>query len=159
MGIETHAVFHNKDYSTPHTKQADYSHEIVGPNPNQAYLDMKQLVGILKNNKIEAVHPGYGFLSENPSLPELLEQHGIAYIGPKSETVALMGDKIAALQFAKSLGLKTINGAVLDNNIGSFISSCESLNFPIILKLSGAGEGEESELLVTRANLVNQSKI
>ena len=141
MGIETHAVFHNKDHSTPHTKQADYSHEIVGPNPNQAYLDMEQLVGILKNNKIEAVHPGYGFLSENPSLPELLEQHGIAYIGPRSETVALMGDKIAALQFAKSLGLKTINGAVLDNNIGSFISNCESLNFPIILKLSGAGGG------------------
>ena len=58
-----------------------------------------------------------------------------------------MGDKIAALQFAKSLGLKTINGAVLNNNIESFISNCESLNFPIILKLSRRGGGEESELL------------
>ncbi len=141
MGIETHAVFHNKDHLTPHTKQADYSHEVVGPNPNQAYLDMKQLLKILKNNQIEAVHPGYGFLSENPSLPKLLEQHGIAYIGPKSESVALMGDKIAALQFAKSIGVNTIKGAVLNNDIKSFILNCERLNFPIMLKLSGAGGG------------------
>ena len=147
MGIETHAIFHNKDYSTPHTRQADYAHEILGSNPNQAYLDMKQLALILKSNNIEAVHPGYGFLSENPSLPELLEQNGVAYIGPKAESVALMGDKIAALQFAKSLGVKTISGAVLDNNIKSFISKCETLNFPIILKLSGAGGGRGIKII------------
>ena len=70
-----------------------------------------------------------------------------------------MGDKIAALQFAKSLGLKTINGAVLNNNIESFISNCESLNFSNHTQIIRRGGGEESELLVTRANLVNQSKI
>ena len=53
MGIETHIVFHNKDYSTPHTKQADYAHEIIGPNPTSAYLDMDQIVTILKSNQIE----------------------------------------------------------------------------------------------------------
>ncbi len=141
MGIETHIVFHNKDYSTPHTKQADYAHEILGPNPTSAYLDMDQIVTILKSNQIEAVHPGYGFLSEDPSFPKLLEQHGIAYIGPRSDSVALMGDKVEALQYAKSIGVNTLNGAVLDGDIKTFISNCKDLNFPIMLKLSGAGGG------------------
>ena len=69
-----------------------------------------------------------------------------------------MGDKIATLQFAKSLGLKTINRAVLDNNIGSFISNCESLDTNHT-QIIGAGEEKESELLMTRASLVKQSKI
>lgn len=147
MGIETHVVFHNKDYSTPHTKQADYAHEIFGPNPNSAYLDLEQLVGILKSHEIEAVHPGYGFLSESPSLPKLLEQHGIAYIGPRSESVALMGDKVEALQYAKSHGINTLNGTVLDKDLKTFISNCKDLKFPIMLKLSGAGGGRGIKII------------
>ena len=147
MGIETHVVFHSKDYSTPHTKQADYAHEILGSNPNSAYLDMKQLAAILKSKEIEAVHPGYGFLSENPSLPKLLERDGIAYIGPRSESVALMGDKVEALQYAKSLGVNTLKGAVLDGDIETFISNCNDLTFPLMLKLSGAGGGRGIKII------------
>ena len=147
MGIETHAIFHQKDFTSPHRKQADYAHEILGQNPNAAYLNSAQIISIIEDAKIEAVHPGYGFLSEDSSFPKLLEKHRISYIGPRSESVALMGDKIEALNYARTLDISTLSNVVLKNSIDKFISECKKLKFPIMLKLSGAGGGRGIKII------------
>ena len=110
LGIATVAVHSTADADSMHVKLADESVCIGPPSARESYLNIPSLLAACEITGAEAVHPGYGFLSENARFAEILESHGITFIGPKSEHIRIMGDKIEAKRTAKRLGIPTVPG-------------------------------------------------
>lgn len=111
LGIRTVGIYSKEDkYSLFRTK-ADESYEIgKDKGPIDAYLDMEEIIYLAKEKNVDAIHPGYGFLAENPEFVELCEKNGIAFIGPTSETMKMMGDKISSKVVAQRVDVPTIPG-------------------------------------------------
>src|SRR5215475_9805980 len=111
LGIRTVAVFSNEDRLSLHRFKADEAYLIgEGRGPVQAYLDVEQIVSLAKKKQVDAIHPGYGFLSENPALPRACEAAGITFIGPSAELLELLGDKTAARRLAQRAGIPVVPG-------------------------------------------------
>src|ERR1700694_3405667 len=96
MGIATVAVYAEPDARAPHAFFADERVALTGPTPRQAYLDIEQLVRVAKEHGADAIHPGYGFLSENPAFAEACAKNGLTFIGPTAASMRAMGDKVEA---------------------------------------------------------------
>src|SRR6202165_2789867 len=96
MGIATVAVYAEPDARAPHVFFADERVALTGPTPRQAYLDIEQLVRVAKEHGADAIHPGYGFLSENPAFAEACAKNGLTFIGPTAASMRAMGDKVEA---------------------------------------------------------------
>src|SRR5919206_74440 len=111
MGIRTVAVHSTADSDAMHVRLADESVCIGPPPARESYLNIPQIVAACEITGAEAVHPGYGFLSENARFAEVLTDHGITFIGPKAEHIRLMGDKIEAKRTAKRLGIPCVPGS------------------------------------------------
>ena len=110
MGIRTVAVYSEADKNSRHVELADEA-VCIGPPPSkESYLAMDKIIAACKQTGAEAVHPGYGFLSENEEFSRRLEQQGITFIGPKHESIAAMGDKIASKKLARDARVNTIPG-------------------------------------------------
>src|SRR5271166_2738613 len=117
MGIATVAVHSEADAGAMHVRLADES-VCIGPAPQaKSYLNMPAIIAACEITGAEAIHPGYGFLSENARFAEIVKEHGITFIGPEPEHIRLMGDKIAAKQAVKELGIPTVPGS--DGAVGS----------------------------------------
>src|SRR3954471_14691813 len=111
MGIATVAIHSTADAESMHVRLADES-VCVGPPPAaQTYLNIPHIIAACEITGAEAIHPGYGFLSENARFAEIVGEHGITFIGPTPEHIRLMGDKIAAKQAVKELGIPTVPGS------------------------------------------------
>ncbi len=110
MGIKTVAVYSEADKDAQHVELADEAVGIGPPPARESYLVIEKIIAACKESGAEAVHPGYGFLSENPEFSKKLEEEGIVFIGPKHGSVAAMGDKIASKKLAKQAGVNTIPG-------------------------------------------------
>ena len=108
MGIATVAVYSDADQSALHVRMADESINIGPPAAKDSYLNMERLVQACRETGAQAIHPGYGFLSENPEFCELLEREGITFIGPPAEAITAMGDKITSKKIAAQAGVNTI---------------------------------------------------
>src|SRR3954447_18414698 len=118
MGIETVAVHSTADASAMHVRLADESVCIGPPPARDSYLNMVAILSAAEISGAEAVHPGYGFLAENADFAQMVEEHGLVFIGPSPEHIRVMGDKIAAKQTAVRLGLPVVpgsNGPVSDD--------------------------------------------
>src|SRR5215203_216900 len=111
LGIQTVAVHSTADADAMHVRLADESVCIGPPPAAESYLNIPRIVSACEITGADAVHPGYGFLSENARFAEILEEHEITFIGPSAEHVRLMGNKIAAKEAAKSLGLPLVPGS------------------------------------------------
>jgi len=142
MGIQTVAVHSTADSDAMHVRLADES-VCIGPAPAvQSYLNIPAIVSACEITGADAIHPGYGFLSENARFAEILGEHGITFIGPKPEHIRLMGDKIAAKQAVKSVGIPTVpgsDGAVTSDD--EALKLAEKMGYPILIKAAAGGGG------------------
>jgi pyruvate carboxylase len=143
LGLRTVAIYSQEDRLALHRFKADEAYLIgVGKGPVEAYLDVDGIVALAKEKGVDAIHPGYGFLSENPALPRACERAGIAFIGPSAELLELLGDKRAARQLAQRAGIPTVPGTedpVTDPRQAERIA--RRIGFPLIVKAAFGGGG------------------
>ncbi len=142
MDIQTVAIYSSADKDAMHVKLADES-VCIGPASSlKSYLNIPAIISACEVSGADAVHPGYGFLSENFGFVEKLEAHNIKFIGPKSEHIKMMGDKILAKESARNLGLPTIPGSSGEiKNAKEAIKVANELGYPVIIKASSGGGG------------------
>lgn len=143
MGIRTVAVYSEADRTSPHVSYADEA-ECIGPAPSmESYLNIDKIINAAHKHKVDAIHPGYGFLSENADFAERCEKEGFLFIGPKPETMRQMGDKIQARAHIAAAGLPVVPGT--PNGLRSAeeaLSACRKIGYPVILKASMGGGGK-----------------
>ena len=147
-GISTVAIHSDVDRDSMHVRLADES-ICVGPHqPTFSYLNIPAIMSAIELTGAEAVHPGYGFLSENFEFAKILEENDIKFIGPSSNLIKMMGDKIEAKKVAKEYGLPVIEGSeggIKDINEAKKI--CEKIGFPVLIKASGGGGGKGMKIV------------
>ena len=147
-GISTVAIHSDVDRDSMHVRLADES-ICVGPyQPTFSYLNIPAIMSAIELTGAEAVHPGYGFLSENFEFAKILEENDIKFIGPSSNLIKMMGDKIEAKKVAKQYGLPVIEGSaggIRDINEAKKI--CEKIGFPVLIKASGGGGGKGMKIV------------
>ena len=147
-GIKTVAVHSDVDRDSMHVRVADESVCIGSHQPANSYLNIPALMSAIELTKAEAVHPGYGFLSENAGFAKILEQNKIKFIGPSAKLIKMMGDKIQAKKIAKENGLPVIEGSeggVSDPKEAKEIS--KKIGFPVLIKAAGGGGGKGMKIV------------
>ncbi|WP_442772259.1 acetyl-CoA carboxylase biotin carboxylase subunit [Paenirhodobacter enshiensis] len=142
MGIASVAVHSTADSDAMHVRLADES-VCIGPAPSsQSYLNVAAIIAACEITGAQAIHPGYGFLSENANFVQALEDHGITFIGPSAEHIRLMGDKITAKETAKKLGIPVVPGSAGGVHTLDEARACaESMGYPVIIKATAGGGG------------------
>ncbi len=154
MGIATVAVHSTADSDAMHVRMADES-VCVGPPPaNQSYLSIPAIIAACEITGAEAIHPGYGFLSENANFVQIVEDHGIRFVGPSAEHIRLMGDKITAKDTMKNLGVPCVPGSA--GGVASLDEArliANEIGFPVIVKATAGGGGRGMKLAATPADL------
>ena len=147
-GISTVAVHSDVDKESMHVRLADESVCIGSHQPANSYLNIPALMSAIELTGAEAVHPGYGFLSENPNFAKILENSKIKFIGPSSKLIKMMGDKIQAKKVAKKYGLPVIEGS--DAGVSEIIKAKEiskQIGFPVLIKAAGGGGGKGMKIV------------
>jgi acetyl-CoA carboxylase biotin carboxylase subunit len=147
-GISTVAVHSDVDKDSMHVKLADESICIGTHLPENSYLNIPALMSAIELTNSEAVHPGYGFLSENAKFVKVLEQNNIKFIGASSEVIQMMGDKIQAKKIAKENGLPVIEGS--EGGIKDIVEAkdlCKKIGYPVLIKASGGGGGKGMKIV------------
>lgn len=161
MGIKTVAVHSTSDANLKHVLLADES-VCIGPAPSsESYLNIPAIIAAAEITDAEAIHPGYGFLSENADFAERVEESGFVFIGPKAETIRLMGDKVSAIRAMKAAGVPTVpgSGGPLTNNDEQNKAIAKEIGYPIIIKASGGGGGRGMRVVHTEANLIKSIQL
>ena len=146
--IQTVAVHSNVDKDSMHVRLADESVCIGSHQPADSYLNIPAILSAVELTNSEAVHPGYGFLSENPEFAKILEENNIKFIGPSSKLIKMMGDKIQAKKIAKKYGLPVIEGS--DEGISDKVEAkkiCEKIGFPVLIKAAAGGGGKGMKIV------------
>ncbi len=154
LGIATVAVHSTADAEAMHVKLADESVCLGPPAARDSYLNIPSLLAACEITGAEAVHPGYGFLSENARFAEILDDHGIAFIGPKAEHIRTMGDKIEAKRTAIALGIPCVpgsKGAITEDEEGLRVGA--EIGFPLLVKAAAGGGGRGMKVALTAAEL------
>ncbi len=147
-GISTVAVHSDVDSESMHVRLADESVCIGSHQPQNSYLNISSLMSAVDLTGAEAIHPGYGFLSENPKFAEVVEKHGIKFIGPSADLIKNMGDKIEAKRIAKKNGLPVIEGS--EGSVKSYQDAkkiCADIGYPVLIKASGGGGGKGMKIV------------
>ncbi|PCJ84802.1 MAG: acetyl-CoA carboxylase biotin carboxylase subunit [Hyphomicrobiales bacterium] len=156
LGIQTVAVHSTADQDAMHVRLADESVCIGPPPAAKSYLNIPEILAACEITGAEAVHPGYGFLSENARFAEILEAHNVTFIGPKAEHIRIMGDKIAAKKAVSKLGIPVVpgsKGSITDDDDVDAIAA--EIGYPILIKAASGGGGRGMKLAETPADLHN----
>lgn len=142
MGISTVAIYSEADRMAPHVHMADESYLVGGPKVSESYLQIEKIVEIAKTSGVNAIHPGYGLLSENAQFAKRCEEAGICFIGPSPEVIARMGSKIESRKAMSQFGIPVVPGIVhpLDD-VDEAVVEALRLGFPVMLKASAGGGG------------------
>ncbi len=154
LGIQTVVVHSTADADAMHVRLADESVCIGPPAARDSYLNIHQIVAACEITGADAVHPGYGFLSENAKFADILQAHGITFIGPSGDHIRIMGDKIEAKRTAKRLGIPVVpgsDGAVTEDREARRIAA--EIGYPVIIKASAGGGGRGMKVARTEADL------
>jgi len=157
MGIKTVAVHSTVDSNLKHVLLADET-VCIGPAASaDSYLDMPRIISAAEVTDAVAIHPGYGFLSENADFSERVESSGFIFIGPKAESIRLMGDKVSAIKVMKEAGVPTVPGSdgVLTDDSDENLKIAREIGYPIIIKASGGGGGRGMRVVHSEASLLN----
>jgi acetyl-CoA carboxylase biotin carboxylase subunit len=156
MGICTVAVYSEVDSKAPHVQMADETVCIGPPAPAESYLNIGKIIAAAKQTGAEAIHPGYGFLSENPEFAKRCEAEGITFIGPSSEVIAKMGNKVEAKKVMAAAGVPIIpgyNGSMDD--LEKVAAECDRIGYPVIVKAAAGGGGKGMHIVEARSHLAN----
>lgn len=147
MGISTVAVYSQADKDSLHTALADQAVCIGGPRPEDSYLNAQRIISAALATGAQAIHPGYGFLSENAGFAAQCRQYGISFIGPSAEVIAKMGDKEAARRLMKENGVPTTPGTDVLSEPEAAKSAAQKLGYPVMIKASAGGGGKGIRLV------------
>ncbi len=161
MGIKTVAVHSTADRNQKHVGMADES-VCIGPPPSlDSYLDIPKIIAAAEVTDAEAIHPGYGFLAENADFAERVENSGFTFIGPRAETIRLMGDKVAAIDAMKASGVPCVpgSGGPLGDDSEKNLKIANKIGYPIIIKAASGGGGRGMRVVHTDAALNNAIKM
>ena len=161
LGIKTVAVHSTADYNLKHVLLADETVCIGPPQARDSYLNMPAIISAAEVTDSVAIHPGYGFLSENADFAERVERSGFTFVGPRAETIRMMGDKVSAIQVMKKAGIPCVPGS--DGPIGpdndETFRIARDLGYPIIIKASGGGGGRGMRAVHSDATLLSAINI
>ena len=154
LGISTVAVHSEADAESMHVRIADES-VCIGPNPvNKSYLNAHAIISACEITGAQAVHPGYGFLSENASFAKMLEDHKLTFIGPKYSHIEMMGDKIEAKKIMKKFGVPTVPGSIGEiKNEKEAVITADTIGYPVLLKASAGGGGRGMKVVNNKQEL------
>ena len=153
-GISTVAVHSDVDSDAMHVRLADESVCIGSHQPQNSYLNTAALMSAADLTGAEAIHPGYGFLSENANFADIVNKHGLKFIGPSSELIRKMGNKIEAKKIAKEHGLPVIEGSKgVVTSVEEAKKICKHIEFPILLKAAGGGGGKGMKIVENLSQL------
>ncbi|NCV93487.1 MAG: acetyl-CoA carboxylase biotin carboxylase subunit [Burkholderiaceae bacterium] len=158
LGIKTVVVYSTADKDAKYVKLADEA-VCIGPAPStQSYLNMPAIISAAEVTDAEAIHPGYGFLSENADFAERVEKSGFAFIGPRPESIRLMGDKVSAKNAMIKAGVPCVPGsagALPTDNPKEILATAKRVGYPVIIKAAGGGGGRGMRVVHTEAALIS----
>jgi len=161
MGIETVAVHSKADAELKHVLLADES-VCIGPAPSsESYLNMPAIIAAAEVTNADAIHPGYGFLSENADFAERVEQSGFTFIGPRAETIRMMGDKVEAIKAMKAAGIPCVPGSdgPLTTDPDEIRATAERIGYPVIIKAAGGGGGRGMRVVRSADEVVDAVRL
>lgn len=157
MGIKTVAVYSEADRNAPHVRFADEAICIGEAPSNKSYLVGEKIIEVAKKLQVDGIHPGYGFLSENANFAEMVEKNGIIFIGPKSNSIRMMGDKLAAKEAVKDYNIPMVPGvdrAVTDPK--EAVEIAHQIGFPILIKAAAGGGGKGMRVVEKESDVEEQ---
>lgn len=150
MGIKTVAVYSDADKNALHVSMADEAIHIGPPPANQSYIVMEKILDAIKTSGADAVHPGYGFLSENPEFAKALDKAGVTFIGPNPHAIVSMGDKITSKKLAKEAGVSCVPGHMgLIEDAEEAVKISNEIGYPVMIKASAGGGGKGMRIAYT----------
>src|SRR5229473_3983164 len=157
LGIKTVALHSEADRDAKYVRLADESVCIGPPSAAQSYLNIPAVISAAEVTDAVAIHPGYGFLSENADFAERVEQSGFTFIGPRPETIRLMGDKVSAKQTMIKTGVPCVPGSegALPDDPKEIVKIARAIGYPVIIKAAGGGGGRGMRVVHTEAALVS----
>ena len=161
MGIETVAVHSKADAELKHVLLADES-VCIGPAPSsESYLNMPAIIASAEVTNADAIHPGYGFLSENADFAERVEQSGFTFIGPRADTIRMMGDKVEAIKAMKAAGIPCVPGSdgPLTTDPDEIRATAERIGYPVIIKAAGGGGGRGMRVVRSADEVVDAVRL
>ena len=165
LGVKTVAVHSTVDKDLMHVRLADESVCIGPASPTDSYLHIPAIISAMEVTDADAVHPGYGFLSENADFAEQIENSGFVFIGPQAETIRLMGDKVSAIDVMRDAGVPTVPGSngPIDDDKDRTLSLAQEIGYPVIIKAAAGGGGRgmrvvHNEAALLKAIYVTQSE-
>lgn len=155
MGIGSVAVYSEADTASLHVRLADEAVPVGPPPAAESYLDMDRILEAARATGAEAIHPGYGFLSENAAFARLCEERGIVFIGPNSRALELVGDKVRARQTMEKAGIPTVPGMTsVSTSLEEIRAAARALGFPVMVKASAGGGGKGMRIVSDEDGLV-----
>lgn len=157
LGIKTVALHSTADNNLMHVKLADESVCIGNPPATQSYLNIPAIISAAEITDASAIHPGYGFLSENADFAERVEQSGFVFIGPRADTIRTMGDKVSAIKAMRKANVPCVPGSngVLGDNPEDNLRIAKEIGYPVLIKASGGGGGRGMRVVHNEADLLN----
>jgi acetyl-CoA carboxylase, biotin carboxylase subunit len=157
LGIKTVAVHSEADRDAKYVKLADESVCIGPPRAAESYLNIPAVISAAEVTDAQAIHPGYGFLSENADFAERVEQSGFIFVGPRAETIRLMGDKISAIRAMKKAGVPCVPGSdgPLPKEDDEVLKLADDIGYPVLIKAAAGGGGRGMRVVHTEAALLN----
>jgi acetyl-CoA/propionyl-CoA carboxylase, biotin carboxylase, biotin carboxyl carrier protein len=156
LGLEAVVVHHAADAATPAVLAANQALEITGPTPVAAYLDGAQIVAAARASGAGALHPGYGFLSENAHFARQVEEAGVVFVGPSADAIELMGDKVRARNFVAARGFPVAPSAIEDDDPRTFLERAKAVGFPLLIKPAAGGGGKGMRIVRDAAMLADE---
>ena len=157
MGIKTVAIYSEVDRLAPHVRYANEA-VCIGPAPSKdSYLRIDKILKICKDLKVDGIHPGYGFLSENAAFSDKVKESGFVFIGPDGDTIRQMGDKIEAKRAMQAANIPCVpgNGDPLTAHAETNLKMAREIGYPVIIKAAGGGGGRGMRTVHTEASLLN----
>jgi len=161
LGIKTVAVYSEADRDQKHVFLSDESVCIGPPSSTDSYLNIPAVISAAEVTDAVAIHPGYGFLSENVDFAERVEQSGFIFIGPKAETIRIMGDKVSAINAMKSAGIPCVPGSdgPLGDDAKTLFKTAKEIGYPVIIKAAGGGGGRGMRVVHSESNLIKSIQL
>ena len=154
LGIKTIAIYSEADKTALHVKMADESYQIGQQELSETYLNIEKIIAIAKKAGADAIHPGYGFLAENPDLVAACDREGIVFIGPSVRSIQLMGNKIEARKLVREIGIPMTQGAT--GSLEEIITKAEDIPLPLLVKAAAGGGGKGMRIVRDR-NLLKET--